>query len=606
MNKMNRVVLIVAAAILALSALTLPLPAQASDSQTFWFDDIKSSLRLTEGDAGLLVRFASAALLSSKVEAETAELPVGLKKDKDTRVILLSISNGITRASVFPGAGKGVLDAILQAVSSARKIPNDWGVQPWVKLDIVQDVLILHNLEFSSPLPFDESLYGIALDSQTGAAFLPEELVSSRIAGRDHRLISGNLLRRVSSIANRQRVEEILSSGKSDIYQFGTTSVFFDGKSSFPLYRGHRIVNNVSKEELLSAAQLSGRYLSRAVDQEGKFDYLYEPSADDVPDGYNIIRHAGTIYAMLGLYQATGDQELLNDCRRAITYLLKQAYPCPFRSKDAVCIVENGSTKLGANALAALALAEYTMITRDRSYVPTLLKLGNSIISFQKENGEFFIQKQAYPEGTVSNYESDYYPGEALFALTRIYGIDPLAIWLEAAAKGARYRIRHGTWPWTWSINHDHWFLYALNDLYRIKPDASYLNHALRISHAITRSQNRKPEYPDWLGGWFDSPGSTPAATRTEGLCAAYRLARDFNKPRDAETILKAIRLGVAFELQTQFRPESVMYLDNPVRALGGFHASLTDYTVRIDYTQHNVSALLGYYRILDAYQPHP
>jgi len=33
---------------------------------------------------------------------------------------------------------------------------------------------------------------------------------------------------------------------------------------------------------------------------------------------------------------------------------------------------------------------------------------------------------------------------------------------------------------------------------------------------------------------------------------------------------LKAMELGIAFQLQTQFRPESVMYLSDPQRSLGG------------------------------------
>jgi hypothetical protein len=41
------------------------------------------------------------------------------------------------------------------------------------------------------------------------------------------------------------------------------------------------------------------------------------------------------------------------------------------------------------------------------------------------------------------------------------------------------------------------------------------------------------------------------------------------------------------------------MYLPNPPRALGGFHTSLTDYEIRIDYVQHNISSLLGLYRAL-------
>ena len=358
------------------------------------------------------------------------------------------MSNGRTRATVSLGAGRGIVNAILQAVFAARTGTLTGEGRRWAKLDIVQDVQSFRNFNLSSPLPFDASLYGIALDRLSGAAFLPEELVSAEIVGHNHRIDPGNLLALLREGAGRQQVADLLRSGKLNVYRFGTTSVVFDGSSTFPLYRGHRMFTEVSKEELLDALRLSGRYLSRAVNQEGKFAYIYEPSVNDVRDDYNIIRHAGTILAMLELYQLTGDQELLNAGRRAINYLLRQAQPCPLKTEDTMCIVENGNTKLGGNALAALALAEYTTVTGDRSSVPVLLLLGNSIRSFQKESGEFFVQKLSVPAGKITSYESDYYPGEALFALTRIYKIDPSAAWLEAAEKGARYRIRHGRWPW--------------------------------------------------------------------------------------------------------------------------------------------------------------
>lgn len=606
-EKTSRFGILIVAVLLALPLLTLTWPAEGADSRMFWFDDLTLSLRLTDRDAELLVRFASAALLSSPTaEDEKKALPPGLKEDRDIRMVFLSLSDGKTRARVFRGAGKGVLEAVMQAISKAAGMTTGRKSPFWCKLDIVSDVQILHNLDLSRPFPFDESLSGVALDRQSGAAFLPEELMLYRITGGDHRLIPENMLARLSSDANRQHVEDLLAAGKLAGYRFKTMSVFFDGNATFPLYRGHRMFPEVSKEELLFAARMGGDYLSNAVNQEGRFTYVYEAPADDVPSDYNIIRHAGTIYAMLELYRTTREEQLLSVCRRAIDYLLQQAYPCPAGSEDAVCIVENGHTKLGANALTALALAEYTTVTGDREYVPLLLQLGNSILSFQAESGKFVIQKQSYPEGAVKNYESDYYPGEAIYALTKIHGIDPNAQWLGAAERGARYRIRHGRWPWSWTISHDHWFLYALNELHRIRPDASYLDNALRISQSMISGQNRKSDHPDWVGGWFDDPGSTPAATRIEGLCAAYRLARDFNKPREAAAMREAIRLGASFGLQTQFRPESIMYLDDPARARGGFHDSLTDFTVRIDYVQHNVSALLGYYRILEASQARP
>jgi len=110
---------------------------------------------------------------------------------------------------------------------------------------------------------------------------------------------------------------------------------------------------------------------------------------------------------------------------------------------------------------------------------------------------------------------------------------------------------------------------------------------------------NRTPEYPDWLGSYYRPPRSTPTATRTEGLSAAYFLARDFADLKEAEKILEIIRLAVTFQLQTQFRPESVLYLKDPQRSLGGFHRSLDNFEIRIDYVQHNISSLLSYYRII-------
>ena len=184
--------------------------------------------------------------------------------------------------------------------------------------------------------------------------------------------------------------------------------------------------------------------------------------------------------------------------------------------------------------------------------------------------------------------------------MMRIHALDGREIWLDTAEKAAQYliNVRDGDLA-LGKLSHDHWLLYGLNELYRRRQKPLYLKHALRISTAIVRSQNRVPKYPDWLGSYYRPPRTTPTATRTEGLCAAYALARDFGHPKEAEAILDAIRLGVAFQLQTQSRPESAMYLPNPRRCLGGFHRSLTNFEIRIDYVQHNISALLGAHHIM-------
>ncbi|MDH5607561.1 MAG: hypothetical protein OEY93_11830, partial [Anaerolineae bacterium] len=65
-----------------------------------------------------------------------------------------------------------------------------------------------------------------------------------------------------------------------------------------------------------------------------------------------------------------------------------------------------------------------------------------------------------------------------------------------------------------------------------------------------------------------------------------------------AHDYLEALRLGARFQQCTQFWPENSLYVDDPQRGLGGFHRDLSNFEIRIDYVQHNISSLLGLYKI--------
>jgi hypothetical protein len=110
---------------------------------------------------------------------------------------------------------------------------------------------------------------------------------------------------------------------------------------------------------------------------------------------------------------------------------------------------------------------------------------------------------------------------------------------------------------------------------------------------------NKPSEHPEWLGSYHTPPRTTPTATRSEGLIAAYHLSKDFGGKNTTERILNAINLGVHFQISTQFTPSNISNLSNPQRAIGGFHESLTDYDIRIDYVQHNICSILGLYKII-------
>jgi hypothetical protein len=449
---------------------------------------------------------------------------------------------------------------------------------------------------------FDRSLEGLAFPRLLQLAFLPEELVSHTVVDSDGRVSKANIvhaLERRGDVPDEELAE--LAAAPIPVRTFATQGFFLEDGSRFvSLFRGHTISTDPSAAELLEAVRSGGSYLRDAVTSSGKFAYIYLPKQDTVPDDYNMVRHAGTVYAMMEVYALTRDEQLLAATRRAIGYML--GYVKDFAVGDmSMAILAEKTIKLGGIALAVVALAKYTEATGDRSHLPVMRKLARYIRYSQRESGEFLCERY-YPGMEERDFVSRFYPGEALLGLMRLHAVDPSDEWVDCAEKGARWLINvRDAGMETLKLTQDHWLLYALNEIYRARRDDLFLEQAMRISLAMTSSQ-RTSGPPDYVGS-YRSPNSCSTATRTEGLLAAYALARDFGRDEDAARILEGVKLGARFQLGTQLRPEQVMFLDNPRRALGGFHDSMTDYTIRIDFVQHNLSSLLGYYKVLSQQQ---
>ena len=242
---------------------------------------------------------------------------------------------------------------------------------------------------------------------------------------------------------------------------------------------------NTWSEELLDSSVMGGNYLVNMTNDKGVFVYEYDPVNDVESSSYNILRHAGTIYSMLQLYNVTCDEKLLTSSENAIDYLLSFVKPFDNSSK---CIVYNDAIKLGGNGLAVLALSEHAKVTRDSKHLNIMQDLAKYIQVSQKESGEF-ISKRYYSTGEISDFVSQYYPGEAMLALCRLYSLDNNETWLDITEKGAMYLINLRKDVPTESLVHDHWFLMALNELYRYRDNPLYFNHSMRIAESIMYAQ---------------------------------------------------------------------------------------------------------------------
>jgi len=572
------------------------MPATDRLTSQIWFDDLQDSLILTEADRAAIAQF----VFSSLLLPATTTFPESLRQDESPRIAFLSVSDGRSPAFVVWGSDRGLEKTLLGAIAQlSSRLPAEYRPQ-WLKVDLVQESIASVRLNSPTPLRLERSLHGLAFGRNSQIAFLPEELVAANLVDKEQVLQSDNIVAYLEADRDlAQAFQEIRANRQLQLYRFTCTSFFADGSEVVQLYRGHRLFNDFSTEAILQAARAGGEYLKRALGEDGKFVYNYRAIANTASKKYNILRHAGTIYSLLELYEVTQDEELLASARRAIAYLQTHIQPAPTYLGVGTCVVENGAVKLGGNALAAIALAKYTDVTGDEQHLPAIAQLGRWIESVRDEDGRFAVHKQFYGEAQATGFRSDYYPGEAILALTRIHALTGEKHWLDTAEAAAQYliQVRDGGLP-NEKLPQDHWLLYGLNELFRQRPNPIYLTHAGRIADAIVQHQNYTPADPDWLGSFQTPPRSNPTATRVEGLCAAYQLAQFSKNTSQLKTLLEAIVLGISFQLQTQIRPEIATYLADPARSLGGFRRSLTDFEVRIDCIQHNLSSLLGLYRI--------
>jgi len=446
----------------------------------------------------------------------------------------------------------------------------------------------------------DRSLDGIWLPT-AGVLFLPDEVLARRLVNSGGDLRPRRMRDYLAETGRSGSVPVDHAVRPGDPYRLLRFASFSaDGPSFRRLFRGNVLEPDFTASSLLAAARSGGDYLLRHQREDGSFQYVYEPKWDGDGKGYNLLRHAGSSYALAELTQASGDPRYLEGARRGLEWLLS-LHVRETRPEDAArgasfrAVVSPGEeAKLGGSALAILALLKVGEASGDASVIAQARPLAE-FIRFQQSADGHFASKYFYGEPDPEPFESIYYPGEAILALARLHRQDPDGGWLSVAARGADWLIDvRDAGKTIAELPHDHWLLMGLEELHNLTGDDRYFEHSTKIATAIVDAQRTQAsdDFRDWVGSFYDPPRSTPTATRAEGLLAAARLAEA--KGLDADRYRAALARMTQFQLRCQLGPVSSMHLPRPDLAAGGFRRSLMNWQVRIDYVQHNVSALLG------------
>ena len=365
-------------------------------------------------------------------------------------------------------------------------------------------------------------------------------------------------------------------------------------------------------QRLQRAADQAAHYLAQQIKADGQFEYRINlnPSIT-VPLRYNILRHAGAIYALSAYYQTQPDPEIKAAIDRAGGYLRDRAIaPVPGQSDMLAVwsipeVNRSGKplqAKLGGTGLGLVALLSIEEIEPGFVSLDDLRSLGRFILYMQKEDGSFYSKYIPSEGGRWDRWQSLYYPGEAALGLLMLYQKDNSEIWLEAAVKALTYlaHSREGSSD----VPADHWALLATEQLLSLPGQEQLpvsedllVNHGIQICETILRSQIQSSEKPEYRGGFSVNGKTTPTATRLEGLQAALSFipADRAIRPRIEAAVPKGLSFLLAAQVQDEAFagafPRAVAFLDPTASNATQFNRRATE--VRIDYVQHALSAIL-------------
>ena len=375
----------------------------------------------------------------------------------------------------------------------------------------------------------------------------------------------------------------------------------------------------IEPKQLKQAIHSAADYLIRQCRENGKFQYRINiDKSVKLKPRYNLLRHAGTIYALASYDQSYPGELTRNALLRATRFLKETAIgPVPGQN-DLLAVwshpdITHGNkplqAKLGGTGIGLVALLSVEKRIPGTTPLEYLRQLGEFLIYMQKKDGSFYSKYIPQKGGRDDSWTSLYYPGEAALGLVMLYERDSSLKWLQAAADGIAYlaKKRAGTD----AVEADHWSLLATARLLPFYdrcqqpiPRQAVVNHAVQICESML---NGKPaNYDSWLrnGSFTEDGRTTPTAIRLEGLLSVQGFL-PAERSYLRRQIIFAISEGMQFLLRSQIHsgehaggiPRAIQKLPKDhTQWKRSFNRRATE--VRIDYVQHALSAMLGYERM--------
>lgn len=329
-------------------------------------------------------------------------------------------------------------------------------------------------------------------------------------------------------------------------------------------------------------ARLAADYILKSQNPDGLFLYEYLPKRDSYSRGNNIVRQAGAVYALSQAADYFQEEKYFQAARKAVDRFIAISETRNEKGKNARFVRFGGGIQTNTNALLVLAIVELAKNPElEEVYSTYADEFAEHIIASQREDGLFY-NKYNKDKNLYYDAPSDYNNGESFLALARLYAITPKKEYEIVLSKASSAFLDYygGKWNksfYSWGVN-------GFIEFYKSTKNPQYKKFVYDITDLMLESRYFKD----------DGANNTALAVFLEGLIPAYHLAREegdtqkeFDYKIAAEKGLSKISKLQVLE-QNDFDP----FVFKKMK--GGFCSNLSCERMRIDDTQHGLSAFLA------------
>lgn len=511
---------------------------------------------------------------------------------------------------------------------------SDFDISDETKCRIMLEYVIDRHSVLPSQLNstrFDDSRFEIGINGlelrKDGISYyyMPSDAITLSHMGL--RSVLETLVRKtpIAKLTNsRSKRLEILSQSKDYEYFLFRSRAFITYKNDcIPLYRGNIRYKEFSYDVLYNQIVKSADWLLANMYDDGRFLYYYDCCDDTYKDHehpnrpennlyYNDLRHCGGIIALIRAYELTSDEKYIKAAKKAVDWSISISKSHDTQWGKAHYAFYNKKAKLGGTGVLLVAMMQYRSFTGDKSYDEYIKGYTRHVMSRVYENGEilgYYIHPQFQNGQPLINMTDEerkatfsfYYPGEALLGLALFANnfLDD-----EDLAKEVR-KIGKKALDWIvderphiyadlfTALPSDAWLMQAIEEWAKNKDfqKQNYINFVFTDAATMVEKTYKRDDSPyiDYEGGYYYEYGDHyfPDGARSEGLIAAYYLAKYLNMGTLAEKLLKACKRVAMCQFHL-FNDEINNYSHkNPERSANSIRFKATRQWVRVDSIQH-------------------